>query len=542
MKKLLFSTLIFSSTLALAQNVGINSTGATPVTSAALDVDMANKGILIPRVALTITTAFAPVTGTATTSLMVYNTATASSGATAVTPGYYYWDGAKWVRFINSNGGGSWEILGNTATVQGTNFLGTTDNVGIDIRTNNTLRQRIFNTGETTFNSATGFIGDIVGSYATGTNDALNGYLTGSGAGRALFISNASTDNTSVSSQSVSTSAGYNTYAESSSATNTRPVYVGIHGSTTGNGIATFVGGTTFTTFTNGAAGTFSHPTTAIYGIARNTTNSTGGIFAGNNSTAFSLTSGSGLAANGTTTGLVALAQTTTNSIGAYISGNNATFTGPATGGAGIAVNSTILATYSRASGTANDTWGGYFENGTTFAYVGGRTGGTNYKINGPGAVSTIVDDLNGNKVNMFCPEAPEVLFQDYGVGQLINGSATILIDPILVNNIFVDASHPLKVFVQLEGDCNGVYVTSKSQNGFKVVELQNGQSNTSFSWSIVASRKDTKLSDGTLDSKFQDVRFPTSPSRIQSEIKTRQSNTQETTPGISTTKGKVQF
>lgn len=32
----------------------------------------------------------------------------------------------------------------------------------------------------------------------------------------------------------------------------------------------------------------------------------------------------------------------------------------------------------------------------------------------------------------MFAPEAPEVLFQDYGTGKLNNGSAITNIDPVL--------------------------------------------------------------------------------------------------------------
>jgi hypothetical protein len=124
-----------------SQNVGINSTGAAPVSSAALDVDMTNKGILIPRVALTTTTAFAPVTGTATTSLLVFNTATAGSSPTNVFPGYYYWDGSKWLRVTNSNDG--WNVTGNAGTVATNNFIGTIDNVDFVTRVNNTERMRV---------------------------------------------------------------------------------------------------------------------------------------------------------------------------------------------------------------------------------------------------------------------------------------------------------------------------------------------------------------------------------------------------------------
>jgi len=78
--------------------VAINTTGANPDASAGLDVSFTNKGLLIPRVALTQTTSASPITSPAT-SLMVYNTATVND----VTPGYYYWNGSRWVR-IAGNG------------------------------------------------------------------------------------------------------------------------------------------------------------------------------------------------------------------------------------------------------------------------------------------------------------------------------------------------------------------------------------------------------------------------------------------------------
>jgi len=137
----------------------------------------------------------------------------------------------------------------------------------------------------------------------------------------------------------------------------------------------------------------------------------------------------------------------------------------------------------------------------------------TNYKIVGNGTVSTIVRDADGtaNQRIMFAPEAPEVLFEDYGTGQLINGEVRIQIDPIFSQNIQVDSKHPLKVFIQLEGDCNGVYVTNKSKNGFTVKELQKGTSNVNFSWHIVANRKDEIFSSGER-SEYSDLRFPRAP------------------------------
>lgn len=82
--------------------VGIGT--ATPATSARLEVSSTNKGFLPPRVSLQGTddaTKTTPTIASPATGLMVYNTATAGSGATAITPGIYYYDGSRWQRVIN---------------------------------------------------------------------------------------------------------------------------------------------------------------------------------------------------------------------------------------------------------------------------------------------------------------------------------------------------------------------------------------------------------------------------------------------------------
>jgi hypothetical protein len=89
MKKItLIAALLGTAYFGQAQ-VGINTDA--PKTSAYLDVEATDKGILIPRVALTSTAVFAPITGDQEQSLLVFNTATAGTGATAVKPGFYYW-------------------------------------------------------------------------------------------------------------------------------------------------------------------------------------------------------------------------------------------------------------------------------------------------------------------------------------------------------------------------------------------------------------------------------------------------------------------
>lgn len=81
--------------------VKIGGTDGIPNASAMLEVQSANKGILLPRVALSATNLASPLAAHVA-GMTVYNTATASSGNTAVTPGQYYNDGSNWHRIANS--------------------------------------------------------------------------------------------------------------------------------------------------------------------------------------------------------------------------------------------------------------------------------------------------------------------------------------------------------------------------------------------------------------------------------------------------------
>src|SRR5690554_1158560 len=121
----------------LLAQVGINTTDP----KAALDIESSDSGVLIPRVALSATTTAAPVVSPEISEL-VYNTATAGSAPNNVTPGYYYWNGTKWVGLNTGGGEGDekWDLSGNAGTTPGTNFLGTTDNKDLYFKTNNTTR------------------------------------------------------------------------------------------------------------------------------------------------------------------------------------------------------------------------------------------------------------------------------------------------------------------------------------------------------------------------------------------------------------------
>ncbi|PKP04146.1 MAG: hypothetical protein CVU11_05945 [Bacteroidetes bacterium HGW-Bacteroidetes-6] len=142
--------LLTMSQVSWAQSVGIGSTVFTPAASSILEIQSTNKGLLIPRVALTQTTVAAPVTAPAT-SLMVFNTATIND----VTPGYYYWTGTIWARILDATSIRPWLLSGNTGTVPGTDFLGTTDARDLVIKTNNTEWVRVTSTGRVGIGTAT---------------------------------------------------------------------------------------------------------------------------------------------------------------------------------------------------------------------------------------------------------------------------------------------------------------------------------------------------------------------------------------------------
>jgi len=218
---------------------------------------------------------------------------------------------------------------------------------------------------------------------------------------------------------------------------------------------------------------------------------------------------------NGSTVFGGAIYNLNTSGTAVIAAGNNATGS-YLTNGSGGAFTGTGVAVYGKSTGSTNDSWGGYFrDNESTYCYtyIGGISEGIKYKVLGNGTASTIVErpDKLSNVV-MFCPEAPEILFQDYGTGKLENGHAVIVLDSIFAHNIFVDKTHPIKVFVQLEGACNGVYVSNKSQHGFEVVELQNGASDVEFSWFVTATRKNETDANGNVTSKHVNVRFPDAP------------------------------
>ncbi len=553
---LLFSYPVFG-------QVGIGTT--TPKEGSVFDVDSPDKGIYIPRISLTNATSLAPITGILTPTnaygLMIYNTNPAMGA------GLFVWTGTQWVS-VGNGSNDDWKIGGNAATIPGTgvgqNYLGTNDVKDLVLGTQATERLRVLSNGQVSLNGLPLFGVDRFTVRAANNEFAVNGYTIGSG-GAGVYGTNTTNGGTGIWGEA---QAGIGVYGA-----NLSGVGDGVFGNSSNIGVRGYGGvGAILEGGLNNGYGALTWNTTAVganrtglmaigqnllpftfpgvgailYGNSggagfADSATGTGLIGVGNGGTT-AITIGSGIAGTGSNFGVFGLAVATSGArYGAYFAMNKAGNPTPVAADDPIA----LLAGY---NGT--DYFGGYFDGnqdnnpggaggnaGEDYAYVGIRTGGTTYKIIGTGSNSTMVNDNQGNKRILFSPEAPEILFEDYGTGQLINGKVDIQLDPLLKTVIHVSNSHPLKVFIQLEGNCNGVYVTNKSVKGFTVNELGGGSSNAPFSWHIVANREDTVLSDGTIASKHIGVRFPIGPEKIiapvelSSNSKSHTNNINETIP-----------
>ncbi|HQW68637.1 MAG TPA: hypothetical protein PLH25_03150 [Flavobacterium sp.] len=208
-------------------DVGI---GVTPNASAKMDITATDKGLLIPRVALTARNAAGPITAPAT-SLLVYNTATSGVAPNNVIPGFYYWNATSWTPFITVNSN-DWTITGNSGT-GAANFVGTTDAVALKLSTASTERIRVLANGQVVVNNiAAPAATDRFSVYNTTVSDyAINGYSTSNGVG--VFGSNTG-NGLAIFGQNTGTGAGV--YGTSTSATSAGVFGVG----NVANGVGTY--------------------------------------------------------------------------------------------------------------------------------------------------------------------------------------------------------------------------------------------------------------------------------------------------------------
>lgn len=395
---------------ARAQSVGINATGASPSSSAMLDVASTTKGILVPRM----TTAQRNAIAAPATGLYVYDVNSAS---------FWYYNGTQWLEMYSSNSG--WGTTGNTVSAT-ENIVGSINAQPVRFFANNTERMRInASDGEVVVGAtASPYSGDLFNGVSTASLPfAVNGYSANNGAGVWGEILNSNTTNFSA----------------------VQGVY---GGSGVGSGVIGNYNGTNTSITRAGVTGYCNQAAANTGGV---------GVFGFNN-----ITSGN-------------------QRMGVYGSYNSSAFGlgiyGVAFGGSVITGNNDIAVVGWRAN---NANYSGYFNGNHVIAN---------------GTKSASVPTSKGNQL-LYVTESPEVWFEDIGSGKLSGGQATIQLDPLFLETVVIDEQHPMHVFIQMEGESNEVYVL-KSATSFTVKERNNGQSNASFSYRIMAKRV-----------HFQDHRF----------------------------------
>lgn len=451
--------------------VGIGTTtpnGALDVNSSLPLPSTHKAGLLPPIVALTATNSFTTTTvgsdvvnpnggGNPLTGTIVYNTNTSVVGANQVTPGYYFYNGTIWEK-ITSGATTNWSLTGNAGTSSTTNFIGTSDAVDFVTRTSNLERMRINATGQVSVNSTTPFSNSTFYSLASGNNTAIDGIASGTSS--AIYGQN--------------TGSGY-----------------AVTGINTGTGI----------------------------GVRARSTSTTGtGLLAsGNNTAAYTLAAGSGIASSGTEFGTLSFGNDATLGWGIATVGNNGASISTITGGGGGSFSGNQWGVYANATITGSGATdraayiGNFNQGGTaTTVYLGARIGGTNYKVLGTGSasVSTTMSTRDGERI-LFAPEAPENWFFDIGEVTLVNGKATVTIDPIFVDCIA--DSKPFKVFVQGgENTLGSIRITRNQEAKTFTVEDLGGESNGTVQYSIYGiwkQKEDLRFPKYTQPFQFQELK-----------------------------------
>jgi hypothetical protein len=112
-----------------------------------------------------------------------------------------------------------------------------------------------------------------------------------------------------------------------------------------------------------------------------------------------------------------------------------------------------------------------------------------NFTVNHGFVKSAAVRGKDGTLVRLYCVESPESWFEDFGHGQLTNGSSTVTLEPGFAAVVKTEDYH---IFVTPHGEPKGpLYVSSKTPTGFMVREAGSGASSVAFDYRIVAKRKD---------------------------------------------------
>lgn len=358
--------------------------------------------------------------------------------------------------------------------------------------------------------------GGTTGLSSSGSTYGVTGISAGkNGFGVYGYASDTSSYNYGVVGSSASTF-GMGVYGNADATTGTTYGVTGVSSSTSGNGV--YGGAIANTGYTYGVYGVSnSIDGTGVYGYANATSGGAKGVYGISDSTNGIGVLGNSSATTGSTYGVYGQSDSTS---GTGVYGYATDISGSASGVVGISDSITGFGVKGWAdNGNGNMAAGvyglSYSDNGFGVAgynyfngvgigawsyggdliraYSGEYPGGTlEFYITGAGNVYTNgayytfkTSSLDGETHATSSIQSTEAWLEDFGRGDLVDGVAVITITPDLAGmaNLSVD----YMVFVSLEGDCQGVYITNKTPTTFEVHELNGGISDVPFGYRIVA-------------------------------------------------------
>ena len=102
------------------------------------------------------------------------------------------------------------------------------------------------------------------------------------------------------------------------------------------------------------------------------------------------------------------------------------------------------------------------------------------------GTKSAVVNTKDYGTRTLYAVESPQNWFEDFGTGQLVNGTAVITIEPIFAQT--VNLTKDYHIFLTPNGDC-ALYVEAKTPTSFTVHAMGGGTCSIPFDYRIVAPR-----------------------------------------------------
>ncbi len=185
---------------------------------------------------------------------------------------------------------------------------------------------------------------------------------------------------------------------------------------------------------------------------------------------------------------------------------------GLSNGSYGIVGITTAGGPFSGITGGAQENGAAAFAGGTSnpaayAAYFSGRTVVQGDFTVVSGQKNAAVKHTDGSYRLLHCVESPEPWFEDFGKATLADGVARVTLDPDFAAVVDVSNYH---VFLTTYGDGgNGLTVAETRPDGFVVRERGGGSGSNTFSWRLVARRKDLGKVQRLAKFTLPDIKIP---------------------------------